>query len=130
MDVGTYKTFLLMHMSTQLMNIYLPTNNTVCKDILQPLCHESTLADRACTDLHPVRKALDYDSHHVPAARLAGAMPLPEVGNGMLKAAIVLCSTAKMHSMQAARFKNITLTVDYCALQMCSRTKKNLILFS
>ena len=113
-----YKTFLLVRMKKWVMNVCLPTYNTVRKFFNR---HEFTFDRRSCltapvqvvhtgTDLQPTREVLGFDSHHVLAPRLASAMP--GLRNWTFKATIVPCSTAEMHITQVVSFINIRLQIS------------------
>ena len=111
-----YKTCPPMRMRNQMMNIHLPTYNTVLKVLQSSWIHvdrRSSLpaapVQVVCTgtDLQLTRDGLDYDSHHAFASRYARAMP--GLGNWELKANILSYSTAEMYTIQAVSFITIRL---------------------
>ena len=106
-----------MHEKTN--NEYLPAYNAVRKVLPSSWTH---VGSRSCvpasvqvfctgTGLQAIHAALDYDSHHALAPRLARAMP-GELGHGVLKATMVESSTAEMHITQSVSYIGIRLRIS------------------
>ena len=114
-----------MCMRKQVMNIFLPTYNAVC-DVLQSswvhVCRRSCLpapVQVVCTSLYRHRPAADSRGLRLclpqcPRTSIRNGYP-SWLGNWVLKATIIPCSTAEIHIRQAGSFINIGLQISvYC----------------